>query len=151
MALAQYSLDEDPDKNLSKALATIDEAVSRGFDLLVFPESQFSPYFPQFPHRDANRYLVTTESPLLLELRDRCRDKHIHVAASVYLSEDGEGYSATFIIDGTGDILGCTKKMHITRQPSFYEQDYFTPGRDAPLVCETEIGRLGVVGCYDRH
>jgi N-carbamoylputrescine amidase len=73
------------------------------------------------------------------------------VATGVYLDEDDHKYSATLIIDSMGEILGCTKKMHITRQPDFYEQDYFDPGREAPLVCETEIGTLGVVACYDRH
>jgi len=46
IALAQISLDDEPESNLGKTLTCIDGAASKGADLILFPESQFSPYFP---------------------------------------------------------------------------------------------------------
>jgi N-carbamoylputrescine amidase len=41
--------------------------------------------------------------------------------------------------------------LHIAQIPSFYEQDYYTPGDHGMPVYETAAGRIGVAICYDRH
>ena len=44
-----------------------------------------------------------------------------------------------------------TKKHHIVRAHHFYEQDYYTPGNEGFPVCDTSIGRIGAIVCFDRH
>jgi beta-ureidopropionase len=151
IALAQISMHDDPSLNLVKTLHCIDDAAAQGAELIVFPESQFSPYFPQFPNQDASRYLVTLNSPLIEEMQAKCRQRRIVATANVYLADGPHSYCATVMIDSDGEILGCSKKMHITRAPLFYEQDYFSASDEGFLVYATDVGRLGVVMCYDRH
>jgi N-carbamoylputrescine amidase len=151
IALAQIGIDADPHKNLVKALALMDEAASRGAGLIVFPESQFAPYFPQYPNRDASRYLVKIDDPLIEAMQRKCRERGLVATANVYLSEDDRRYSATILIDDEGNLLGASKKMHITCVPQFYEQHYFDPSDEGFQVYDTAIGKVGVVICYDRH
>lgn len=41
--------------------------------------------------------------------------------------------------------------VHIAQCPCFYEQDYYTPAEEGFRVFETELGRIGIVVCFDRH
>jgi len=94
---------------------------------------------------------MTLDSPLISEMQDRCRVRRIVATANIYLAEQGHRYSATAIINSDGEIVGCSKKMHIAYAPCFYEQDYFSPSDEGFQVYETDAGNLGVVICYDRH
>jgi predicted amidohydrolase len=151
ISLAQIGMDEDPRRNLDKTLVSMEQAASEGARLIVFPESQFSPYFPQFADRDAGRYLLTESSDLVRAMRDRCRALGLVATANVYLAEGAGRFSATIVIDRDGAMLGVSKKVHITSTPMFYEQDYFSSGDEGFVVYETSAGRFGVVICYDRH
>ena len=67
------------------------------------------------------------------------------------MSENGSYYDASILIDRNGDVIGVQKMVHIAQAPQFYEQDYYTPSDDGFHVFDTEIGRIGIVVCFDRH
>ena len=48
LALAQLSMSSEMDENLAKALAAMATAAENGADLIVFPEVQLGPFFPQY-------------------------------------------------------------------------------------------------------
>jgi predicted amidohydrolase len=151
LALAQMRMDDDPQVNLEACLRWLDRAAEQAMDLVVLPEGQFGPYFPQFPRQDASKYLMTLDHPILRAFQERCRALSLSATANIYLAE-GEGrYSASVLVGKTGEVLGVSTKLHITCVPSFYEQHYFTPGEGGFHVYNTGFGRAGVVICYDRH
>lgn len=41
--------------------------------------------------------------------------------------------------------------VHVAQAEHFYEQDYYTPSDDGFHVFDTDIGRIGIVVCFDRH
>lgn len=43
------------------------------------------------------------------------------------------------------------KMVHVAQAEHFYEQDYYTPSDDGFHVFDTDIGRIGIVVCFDRH
>ena len=49
LALAQMKMAQDVEANYQKTLQLIKEAAAGGASLIVFPEIQLSPFFPQFP------------------------------------------------------------------------------------------------------
>jgi predicted amidohydrolase len=153
LALVQMSMDEDPERNLGRSLEFLDAAAAGGADLVLFPESQFSPYFPQFPDRDAqaSRYLARLDAACVTAVRQRCRERRVLATANIYLAEPGGRYSATVLIGRAGEIAGVARKMHITDVPQFHERDYFTPSDQGFPVCATDAGNIGIVICYDRH
>jgi predicted amidohydrolase len=153
LALVQMCMDEDPELNLARSLGFLDAAAARGADLVVFPESQFSPYFPQFPGQaaQASRYLIGLDAPYMVAMQQRCCLHLVQATANIYLAESGCRYSATVLIGRSGEIISVARKMHITDVPQFHERDYFTPSDQGFPVCETRAGVLGSVICYDRH
>lgn len=151
LALAQMRMDDDPQVNLEACLRWLERAAQQRAEVVIFPEGQFGPYFPQFPHRDASRYLMTLEHPIVRAFQAHCRALGLSATANIYLAEDAGRYSATVLVGKTGDVLGVSTKLHITCVPSFYEQHYFTPGEVGFPVYDTGSGKVGVVICYDRH
>jgi omega-amidase len=55
-------------------------------------------------------------------------------------------YNTSYVIDANGEIAGSYRKIHlfsVTR-----ENEYFQRGSQ-PLVCDTQVGRVGILICYD--
>jgi 5-aminopentanamidase len=53
-------------------------------------------------------------------------------------------YNSAVLVD-RGDLLACYRKTHLWDR----EKLLFTPGADAPPVVGTNMGRIGLVICYD--
>lgn len=151
IALFQMKMSENAEENLQKSLEATEKAATEGADLILFPEIQFSPFFPQYEKRDASEYAMSVNHPFIKELREACARFRIMAAPNIYLEEYGKRYDATLLIDRDGAILGNQKMVHIAQAEQFYEQDYYTPSKDGFHVFETCFGVIGVVVCFDRH
>jgi agmatine deiminase len=71
------------------------------------------------------------------------------VGGSLYEKHGGKAYNTAVVFDELGNALGAYRKVHIPQDPGFYEQDYFTPGRDYS-VFDTRYGKIGVLICFDQ-
>lgn len=151
LALAQMNMSEDGAENLARSLEALRESARQGADLVLFPEIQLSPFFPQYEGRSASGWLLTPESGEIAALRRTCREAGIWASPNVYLSLDGKPYDASLLIDSAGELRGISKMVHIAQAEKFYEQDYYTPSDDGFRIYETPWGRAGIVICFDRH
>lgn len=151
IALFQALIHADIQANLNKALAAMEQSAEAGAELICFPEIQFSPFFPQYPGRDASVYLFTPAHKALLALQDACRCHGIHAVPNLYLQENGKAYDASPMIAADGGILGVSKMVHVVQARQYYEQDYYTPSDSGFQVYDTAVGRIGIVICFDRH
>lgn len=149
LALYQMHMAENAAENLENSLSSLAEAAQNGADLIVYPELQLSPFFPQYPAVDAHRWIMTQEN--VRPFQEACKRNHIMAAPNFYLGENGRNYDATFLIDADGEILGCQKMVHIAQAEQFYEQDYYTPSDTGFQVYDTPFGKIGIVVCFDRH
>ena len=80
--------------------------------------------------------------------------KHKMVIVVPMYEEDLPGvyYNTAAVIDATGEYLGKFRKIHIPHcNPGFWEKFYFRPGNLGYPVFDTQIGKVGVYICYDRH
>jgi predicted amidohydrolase len=57
IALAQMAMTENIEANLKKSLALIEQAAAKGADLVLFPEIQLSPFFPNMKIRTLHNIL----------------------------------------------------------------------------------------------
>jgi predicted amidohydrolase len=151
VALAQYALGADLDRNLAKALELMQGAAQLGAELLVFPELCVSPFFPQFAGQDVTRYVMKIDDAYVRTFRDACRKLTLVASPNVYLEESGRRFDASLMLDADGELLGVSKMVHVAQVPGFYEQDYYMPSDTGFIVHETKIGKIGVVVCFDRH
>ncbi|MBQ9663412.1 MAG: carbon-nitrogen hydrolase family protein [Oscillospiraceae bacterium] len=151
LALAQMQMTESIEENLQKTLRLIREAGRQGADLICFPEIQLTPFFPQYEGREVSAYVLEETSPEVQAVCSACREAGIWASPNFYLDYGGKRYDTSLLIDREGRIVGRQKMVHIAQCPCFYEQDYYTPSEEGFAVFETELGRIGIVVCFDRH
>ncbi|WP_026502993.1 carbon-nitrogen hydrolase family protein [Bifidobacterium boum] len=155
IALAQMGMTRSIEDNLKTSLAMIADAADSHADMVVFPEIQFSPFFPQYPASssplDAGGYAMRLDDPAIEAIRKACADRRIMACPNAYLMEpDGRRIDATLVIGADGSLLGRQGMVHIAQAACFYEQDYYAPD-DAIRVIATPFGTIGVCVCFDRH
>lgn len=151
IAIAQLAASPGLERNIATAVNAIEESAKAGADIVLFPEIHLSPFFPYHRRADAAQYLLTMDHEGVARLQAACRSAGIFALPNFYLKQGEHCYDASVLIDRNGRVVGTSKMVHITQQPGFYEQDYYSPSPDGFQVFETEIGRIGVVICFDRH
>ena len=151
IALCQMRMSEDLEQNYQKALEQIALAAKEGAQLIVFPEVQLSPFFPQYEGRDASGYVIGWDSPVIQTFCDACRGNGIYASPNFYVEKNEKRYDMSFLIDNHGKLLGTQEMVHIAQAACFYEQDYYTPSEEGFRVFDTELGKIGIVVCFDRH
>ena len=151
LALAQMQMTSSVSENLEKSLRLLREAATQGADLICFPEIQLSPFFPQYAGRNVSDYVMREEDTPVQMICSACREEHIFASPNFYLEYGGNRYDTSLLINREGEIIGRQKMVHIAQCPCFYEQDYYTPSDEGFQVFDTELGRVGIVVCFDRH
>ena len=73
IALAQMSMSIDKADNYKKTLTLMEEAHEKGADLIVFPEIQLSPFFPQYEKRNVDAYVDSIDDAYVRGIQQACR------------------------------------------------------------------------------
>jgi hypothetical protein len=111
-----------------------------GLDLVAFSEGVES---IGMPRKDAED--LAAPGPFLTAYRDFAAASRCHVAGSVKLREGNRVYNSIAFIGRSGEILGAYHKVNLTVGEI---EEGLCSGR-APVVVETDIGRLGGIICFD--
>ena len=90
LAMAQMSMSGDMDANLNKSLRMIEAA--KGCDLLFFPEIQLTPFFPQYPGRNVDAYVLRQEDAPVRALCAAAQKAGLYLSPNVYLEQAGRRY-----------------------------------------------------------
>ena len=151
IALCQMQMSGDAEQNRRRSLEQIALAAQAGARLILFPEVQLSPFFPQYESLDASGYVIPWDSPIIRRFSEACRENRIYASPNFYVEKDGRRYDMSLLIDDRGVLLGEQKMVHIAQAACFYEQDYYTPSEEGFRVFDTPIGKIGIVVCFDRH
>ena len=151
ISLAQMKMDPDMESNFRKSVNLIKKAAEKGAELILFPEIQLTPFFPQYADKDVSNYVIDMEHPYLKGIMDACRENGIYASPNLYIEENGKRYDMSLLIDDTGVIIGNQKMVHIAQCEKFYEQDYYAQSEEGFSVFDTKFGKIGIVVCFDRH
>ena len=123
LAMAQMRMSESIDDNLNKTLQFMKAAKESHADLILFPEIQFSRFFPQYEAQDASAHLMEIEHNAICTVRKACRELGVYAFPNVYLEQNGHRFDASLMIDDHGEVVGISKMVHIAQAERFYEQD----------------------------
>ena len=149
MALAQISCKvADKKHNLNVMRKNIRQARDRDANLVVFPELALTGYMC----RDLVYELAEPipEGPSIRRLEEVTKKEDIHVIFGM-LERSGKARATiynTAVLLGPSGFIGKYRKTHLPTHSAFEEKRYFRLGYQAP-VFETDIGRLGLIICYD--
>ena len=151
IGLVQMAMSADPDANLQKAVAKVEESAAAGAALVCLPELFRSLYFAQ--REDAALFDLAEPVPgpttdVLGKVAKRAR---VVVIAPIFERRaPGLYHNTAAVIDADGRLVGLYRKMHIPDDPAYYEKFYFTPGDLGFRVFDTRVGRIGTLVCWDQ-
>ena len=151
IALAQMKMDPSIEANFRKTLKLIRSAAIKEADLIVFPEIQLTPFFPQSKDLDVSSYVMDYSNPYFKGIKEACREYGVLAVPNLYIEENGKRYDMSILIGDDGNIIGRQKMVHIAQCEHFYEQSYYEPSEEGFFVFETRLGKIGIVVCFDRH
>jgi len=125
-------------KKITSAVADVE------IDLLVLPEFFATGY--QFRSRDEVAELSeTVKNGQTTEfLGDMSKEKGIYIVAGLAERDGDKFYNSAVLISPDG-LMGVYRKTHLY----FEEKLYFSPGDTGFKVWDTEIGRIGIMICFD--
>ncbi|MCR5795755.1 MAG: carbon-nitrogen hydrolase family protein [Solobacterium sp.] len=149
LAMAQMSMKNNMNDNYKKSLTFIEKAA--GSDILLFPELQLTPFFPQISNLNVKNALSKENDARLSGIAYQARKYHMHIIPSVYLEKYGLAYNAALWYDKEGQLLDIAKQVHILDTENVFEKEYFQPSDTGFVVKNTTYGKVGVVMGMDRH
>ena len=148
------STDDVKKRMIDKHLPLIEEAGTKGVQVLCLQELFYGPYFCA---EQKTRWYELTEQipdgPTTKMFQDIAKRLAMVIVLPIYEVENtGVYYNTAAVIDADGRYLGKYRKHHIPQvAPGFWEKYYFRPGNTGYPVFQTAVGKVGVYICYDRH
>ncbi len=147
----------DKHATATKAVSLIAEAARKGAELVAFPEA-FIPAFPYWAalwapmyNHDLFRAIVDSSvlvpGPEIAMIAAEAKRRQVFVSMGINEknpASSGGIWNSNLLIDDTGQLINHHRKL----VPTFFEKLVWTPGDGAGLrVCDTRIGRLGMLIC----
>ncbi|MEN8263311.1 MAG: nitrilase-related carbon-nitrogen hydrolase [Nitrospirota bacterium] len=131
----------EKEKNFKKVVSAVRGAE---LDLVVLPEFFATGY--QFVSSEEVAALAepVPAGPTTDILSELSREKGIYIAAGLP-EKAGDKYYNSAVLTGPEGFIGVYRKTHLF----FEEMQYFTPGDTGFKVWNTDIGRIGIMICFD--
>ena len=134
---------------MSVALSMMDDAASRGVELLVLPELWSCGYDPETLAQDARADAEPRDGPRSNQLGEAAMRRAMWLAAGSVpeLGEDGLVYDTALVFDPHGELVAWHRKVHL--YPPTLEPSVFTPGDRLTTFDDPALGRVGLVVNFD--
>ncbi|GBC61194.1 carbon-nitrogen family hydrolase [Desulfonema ishimotonii] len=131
----------ETDANLAAVTAYIEELAQQGVSLAVLPEMWTCGFDNDNLPAHARR------TPEILVQLGRLAVRHRMIIAGSMPESDGDRvFNTLYLIDADGSPAGAYRKVHLFSVTG--ENRYFAAG-DRNVVCDTSLGRIGLMTCYD--
>ncbi len=151
VGLVQMAMSADPQANLEKAAARIEEAARKGAQVVCLPELYRSPYFCQREDAALFDLAETVPGPSTDRLAPVAKAAGVAVVVPIFERRaPGLYHNSAVVLDADGSRLGIYRKMHVPDDPAFYEKFYFAPGDLGFRAFDTRFGRVGTLICWDQ-
>ncbi|MEK5067143.1 nitrilase family protein [Sporosarcina sp. FSL K6-1508] len=135
---------QNKEKNINKTLELIDQASGDGANLIVLPELCNTGYsFENRVDAFAHAELVPNGTTMDKWIA-KAQEKNVYIVAGI-TEVDGEQLFNTAVLIGPKGFVGKYRKTHLWNT----EKLFFSPGDTGYPVFETEIGRIGMLICWD--
>jgi N-carbamoylputrescine amidase len=150
-ALVQPAVGADPARNLERAEQSVREAARRGAQLVCLPELFRTHYFPQVEDAASIDLAEPLDGETAKRMAVLAETLRVVIVAPIFERRAaGVYHNSALVLDADGSRAGLYRKMHIPDDPGFYEKYYFAPGDLGFHACDTAVGRIGVLICWDQ-
>ena len=137
--------------NVERALELTRRCVAAtGAELVVLPESVTTGFTTGLETAELWDLVSELPGPIIAPFQRLAAELGIHLVLGSYERgpERGVVYNAAVVLGPSGDLLGIYRKTHPFSSERADRGGWVTPGED-PLVVDTELGRIGVIICFD--
>lgn len=152
VGICQMGVIPDKQANIEKARSMIDDAVSKGSQLIVLPEMFNCPYQSELFHEYAER---ASDGPTISMLAEcAANNKIIVVGGSIpEKDETGNVFNTSFIFNENGKMIGRHRKVHLfdvaIKGGTVFQESRTLAAGSSMTVVNTSLGTMGVAICYD--
>jgi predicted amidohydrolase len=102
-------------------------------------------WFCGFSPKDLRSLALQTRE-IIAHWRDLSRRTSVVIVGSMPEIEGEQLFNTSHVVDGDGTVVGRYRKTHLFSPNG--EHKRFSPGHRM-VVCDTQLGRLGLLICYD--
>ena len=137
--------------NLAKAGEWVERCVdATGAELVVLPESVTTGFTPGIGPDELWDLVSTVPGPVTEPVQEVARRLGVHVVIGTYERGDDRAvvYNAAVHLDRGGEVAGVYRKTHPFCTEMRSRGGWVTPG-DEVCVVETDLGRIGMIICFD--
>ncbi|MGF9564649.1 N-carbamoyl-D-amino-acid hydrolase [Neorhizobium sp. JUb45] len=155
---------ESRESVVARMIVLLDEAASKGADMVVYPELALTTFFPRWYMEDQAEidFWFETEMPnaATQPLFDRARALNIAITFGyAEKTPDGHYYNTSIVTDRQANIVGKYRKVHLPGHSEYdterafqhLEKRYFEPGDLGFNVWRNEGVIMGMAICNDRR
>jgi predicted amidohydrolase len=151
VALVQFKASTDKNKNLQKILNYIRQAANSGAKLCAFPEfMMFYTNSKQSPKELASN-AETIGGSFVKAIAAAAKENSIQVVGTFYEKSKRKDrvYDTSFLINASGKLISTYRKIHLYDALGFRESSKLVPGSKISAPAATNIGKIGMLICYD--
>src|SRR6266542_2058117 len=137
--------------NVEKCVEYVERCVdATGAELVGLPESATTGFTPGLPAEALWDLVAEIPGPLTEPVQQTARRLGVHVVIGSYQRgpERGTVRNTAALIGPSGEVLGAYHKTHVFCGEGRAEGGWVTPGDEA-VVVDTELGRIGLIICFD--
>jgi len=155
---------ESRESVVKRMIALLDEAASKGADMVVYPELALTTFFPRWYMEDQAEIDVWFETEMpnaaTQPLFDRARALSIAITFGyAEKTPDGHYFNTSIVTDRQANIVGKYRKVHLPGHSEYdterafqhLEKRYFEPGDLGFNVWRNEGVIMGMAICNDRR
>ena len=138
-------------KNLDKCVDFTRRCVdATGAELVVLPETATTGFTPDCSAEELWDLVSEVPGPVTEPVQAVARDLGVHVVLGTYERgpERGVVHNSAVLVTPDGEVAGVYRKTHPFCTEHVDGGGWVTPG-DTVAVCETELGTIGMIICFD--
>ena len=154
IAIYQAQSGIDPAANAARLVEAVRSARAGGAAMLFTPE--MSGMLDRDRERAMGKARAEEDDAVLAAVRSAAAAAGIwvHLGSLAVLAGDGKLANRGFVIDADGEVRARYDKIHLfdvdlSTGESWRESAMYSAGREAVIVSDTPVGRLGLTICYD--
>jgi predicted amidohydrolase len=142
IAAVQMNADPAPcAERLARAESLILQAARQGAQLVVLPEV----FNTGYEYTDKNYHLAEPlDGPTATWMRKLAAHTGAHLAGAFLRLDQGDIYDTLLLVAPDG-----REWLYDKTYPWMWERAYFRPGRKGTVVADTELGKIGLLICWD--
>jgi len=150
IGLIQAAASDNVAANMKKNGLMTKEAAKKGAQIICLHELYRTKYFPQWGKKDFTAQSETIPGESTKLFSKLAQKLKVVIIAPIFEKEGSNFYNSAAVINANGKLMNTYRKIHIPRDPLFYEKDYFKPGNFGYQVYKTKYATFSVLICYDQ-